>query len=160
MLNDLQGVITITQSLTRQSRMDYSGKVKNRRYYLLNNSMERSPSWEADGFSASPETTRILWNPKVHFYIYNRVPPASILSQLDPVHNPVSHFLKTHLNVIFLYTLGSPKWSLSFRLPHQNPVYTSLLLHTCYMPRPFRSSRFYHLKNIGWAVQTIKLLIE
>ena len=32
---------------------------------------------------------------------------------------------------------GSPKWSLSFRFPHQNPVYTSHLLHTCYMPSPF-----------------------
>jgi len=31
---------------------------------------------------------------------------------------------------------GFPKWSLSLRFPHQNPVYTSPLPHTCYMPRP------------------------
>ena len=32
-------------------------------------------------------------------------------------------------------TPGSPKWSLSFRFPHQNPVYVSPLPHTHYMPR-------------------------
>ena len=31
--------------------------------------------------------------------------------------------------------------------------------HTCYMPRPFHSSRFDHPNNIGWAVHTIKLLV-
>jgi hypothetical protein len=49
--------------------------------------------------------------------------------------------------------LGSPKWSLSFRFPQQNPVYASPLPHTRYMPRPFHSSRFNHPKNIGWRVQ-------
>ena len=31
--------------------------------------------------------------------------------------------------------------------------------HTCYMPRPPQSSRFYHPNNIWWGVQVIKLLI-
>ena len=30
--------------------------------------------------------------------------------------------------------------------------------HTCYMPHPTYSSRFYPPKNIGWGIQTIKLL--
>jgi hypothetical protein len=55
--------------------------------------------------------------------------------------------------------LGSPKWSVSFRFPHQNPVYASPFPHTRYMPRPSHSSRFYHLNNIGRGVQTVKLLI-
>jgi hypothetical protein len=58
-----------------------------------------------------------------------------ILSQLDPVHTATSHFLKIHLKIILPSTPGSPKWSLSLRFPHQNPVHASPLPHTRYMPR-------------------------
>ena len=37
--------------------------------YLLTYSMQQSPSWEANRFSASQEIPRILWNPKVHYRI-------------------------------------------------------------------------------------------
>jgi hypothetical protein len=50
--------------------------------------------------------------------------------------SPTSHFLKIHLNIILPSTSGSPKWSLSFRFPRRNTVYTSPLSHTRYMPRP------------------------
>ena len=105
-------------------------------------SMEQSPSWEANWFSASPEIPRILWNPKVHYSNHKCPPPDPILSQLDPVHTLTSHFLKIHLNIILPFMPGSPKWSISLRFPHQNPVYASPLPHTRYMPRPFHSSRF------------------
>ena len=82
-----------------------------------------------------------------------------ILSQLNPVHTPTSHFLKIHLNIILSSMPGSSNWSLSFRSPHQNPVYISPLPHMCHMPRPSHSSRFYHPNNMGWRVQIIKLLI-
>jgi hypothetical protein len=45
-------------------------------------------------------------------------------------------------------TPGSPKRSLSFRFPHQIPVYESPLPHTRYTSRPSQSSRFYHPNNI------------
>ena len=124
---------------------------------LLTHSTEQSHSWEAGCFSASQEIPRILWNPKVHYCIHTCPPTVPILSQLDPVHTPTSYFLKIHLN-IFLSTPGFPKWYLSLRFPHRNPVYASPLPHTRYMPRPSHS-RFCHLNNVWWAVQVIKLLI-
>jgi len=65
--------------------------------YLLTYSMEQSPSYEPNQFSASQEIPRILRNPAVHYCIYKCPPPVPILSQLDPVHTPILHFLKIHL---------------------------------------------------------------
>jgi len=121
--------------------------------------MEQSP-WKANQFSASQEIPCILWNPKVYFCIHMCLPPITILSQLSVVHTPHTHSLKIHLNIILLSTLGSSKWSLSLRFPHQNPVYAFPAPHTCYMPRPSHSSRFDHPNNVGWGVEIIKLIMS
>jgi len=102
--------------------------------YLLTYSMEQSPSWEANRFSASQNIPRILWNPKVHYRIHKCPPIVPILSQIDSVHTSTSHFLKIHLNIIFPSKPGSSNWSLSLRFLHQNPVYASPLSNTRYMP--------------------------
>ena len=60
-----------------------------------------------------------------------------------------SHLLKIHLNIILLSTPGSSKWSISLRFYLQNPVYTSLFPHMCYMFRSSHSSRF-DLPNNIW----------
>jgi hypothetical protein len=71
-----------------------------------------------------------------------------ILSQLDPVHIPTSHFLKIHLSIILLSIPGSPKAFLSLRFPQQNPVYATSLSHTRCMPRQTHYSQFYDPSNI------------
>ena len=119
-----------------------------RRRYLvgwtfLTYSMEQSPSWKANRFSASHEIPHILWNPKVHYRTHMCPPTVPILSQLDPVHGPTPHFLKIHHNITLPSMPGSPKWSLSLRFPHQT-LYKPLLSPiraTCPPPHSFW---FYH----------------
>ena len=41
--------------------------------------------------------------------------------------------MKIRLNIILPSTPGSPKWFLSFRFLHENPVYASPLPHTPHM---------------------------
>ena len=104
--------------------------------YLLTYSTEQRPSWEANKSAASQQIPRILRNLKVDYRVHKRPPPVPILSQLDPVHTPTSHFLKIHFNTTLPSVPGSPQWSLSHRFPHQNPVHASPLHHWWHMPRP------------------------
>jgi len=110
--------------------------------------MKHSPSSEADQFSASQQIPCILRNPKVHYRIHKCPPPDPILSHIDFVHALTSHFLNIQLNII-LPKSGSSRWPLSPRFPHQNPVHTSTLHHTCYMRRPSHSYRFDHRVILG-----------
>jgi len=92
--------------------------------------MDQSPSWEANWFSGSQKIPCILWNPQVHYRIHTCPPHVPILSQLDPVHIPTSHFLKIHLNIIFPSMPGSSKQSLSSGFPTKT-LYRTLLSPKC-----------------------------
>ena len=109
--------------------------------------MEQSPSWEANRFSVSQEIPHILWNPNVHYRIHKCPPPVPILSQLDLVHTPTSHFLNIHLNIIIPSTYESPKRSLSFSFPTKT-LYTPLLSH-------IRATCPAHLVLLDFISQTI-----
>ena len=115
--------------------------------YTLTYSIVQSPSWEANWFAASQEIPLILWNPNVHYRTQNRPPPVPILGQSNPVHIPTSHLLEIHPNIIHPSTPRSPQWSLSLRLPHQDPIHPPLLTHTYHMPSPSHSSHSLYLHN-------------
>ena len=129
---------------------------------LLTYSMVQSASCEANWFAASQKIPRILGNPKVHYRIHKCPPPVPILSQLDPVHTPTSHFLKIHLNIILSSATGSPQWSLSLRFPHQNTVHASPFPHTRHMPSPSHSYnvRIHYNKIMKWLYFTYTCILQ
>ena len=65
---------------------------------ILTYSTERSPSWEANRFSASQDIPHILCNSKVHCRSHKH-PFGRILRHIQPVHPFTTHFLKIHLSV-------------------------------------------------------------
>jgi len=124
---------------------------------VLNNvftySMEQSPSWKANRFSASQQIPPILWNPKVHYRVYKYPPLVSIVSQLNPVHAPLPTSWKSILILTSHLRLGHSSGLFPSGFPTKT-MYTPLLSpHTCYIPRQSHSSRFVYRNNFWWGVQ-------
>jgi hypothetical protein len=88
------------------------------------NSMEQSPSSEANSHSLSQEIPRLLQNMLVHYRVHN----SPVLGQMNSVH--------THSNIILPSTPSSYEMSLPFRISDQYFVRISYLWKVCYVPRP------------------------
>ena len=127
--------------------------------YILTHSMEQSPSWEANWFSASQEIPHILWNPKVHCRVYKSPPPVPVLRQINPVHAPHHTSWRSILTLSFRLHLGLTSGFIPLACSHQHPVCTSLLPRTYYTPRPSHSFWFHRPNNIWWGVRIVELLI-
>jgi len=109
-------------------------------------SKDHSPSGEANHFSAS-QIPRILWNPKVHYHVYKCPLPVSVLSQINPLHVPSFHFMKTILISSHLRQgLLSGIFPSSFPTKPCMHLSCPLLPYVLHVP-PF-SSRFNHPNNI------------
>ena len=59
-----------------------------------------------------------------------QVPDNRPYPEPDQSSSAPTHILKIHFNIILPSTPWSPKWSLSFMFPHQNPLCTSPLPHS------------------------------
>jgi len=74
------------------------------------------------------------------------LPKRLFLRQMTPLGKSRDISVKILFN-IFVSIPTSFKWSLSFRFPHQNPLYISLPSRAFYIPRP---SHLYLIFLIGY----------
>ena len=91
-------------------------------------------------------------DPKVHCLVHNSSPPVAIPSQINSV-NATQFYCFRSILILSSHLRLSLKWSLSLRFPHQNPVYTCPLPHTCHMPH---LSPFFNRYNNWRRVHIVK----
>ena len=82
------------------------------------------------------------------------------MSQINPIHANIYHFMNIYFNIILTSMLRSSNGLFpSGFFFHQKPVRTSPLRHTCYMSRPSHYSWFQYPINILCGVKQSKLII-
>jgi hypothetical protein len=94
--------------------------------YLLIYCTEKSHYGDVKRLSAVKEIPRILWNPMVCYFTQKCPLPVPILSQLDSIHAPTFHFLKTRFILTTLLSLGLRNGLFPSRI-RTKTLYTTLL---------------------------------
>ena len=128
---------------------------------ILTYSMEQSPSWEAKWLNLQliKKFPAFYGTRKFITVLTSSRHPS--LSSANPIQSrqPLPTSSRSILILSSHLRLGLPIGLFPSSFPNKNLVHTSPFIHTCHMPCPSHSSRFYHPHSIGWGVQRIKLLI-
>jgi hypothetical protein len=113
----------------------------------LTNSMEQSPSSEANTHSTGQEIPYLSLNPKVHYRIHKDAQLVSVISLKNSVHTFPPYFHNIHFNIIFpSMPISSVVPSLQvFRLKFCRHFHLS---NATYMSHPHQPPRFDHPNNI------------
>ena len=122
--------------------------------YLLTYSMEQSPSWEANLFSGSQGTPRILWNRR--FITTFTSVRHLFLSWSRSIHSLLPHPTSWRYSPIYVWVFQV------FSFLYISPLNACTHLsgpHTYYMPLPSLSSRFDRPNNTGWEAHIMELPI-
>jgi hypothetical protein len=115
----------LLQNLLRSRNISAKINLKAKGNYELTNSMELSPSWEANIHSSSQESPHLSWNLKVHYGVDKSLPLAPILSHRHPVHTFSPYFPKIHSYIVLPSTSRPSAWSVPFTFCDQNCVHIS-----------------------------------
>jgi len=92
------------------------------------NSIEQSPSWEANNHSPNKDIPYLLWNPNIHYHVHKNPPPISILSQMNPVYIFQSYFPNIHSDTILSFVPRSSVFPPGF---HTKILYAFLICPMC-----------------------------
>jgi hypothetical protein len=113
-------ILVVSVTPTTQTASDSKGSNRCLLWYF----MVQSPFWEAQMSSSNKGLPHILWNQAAHYHIHKILLTLPILSQIDPVYDPIN--LLENYKIIFPSMTSSLKRSLSFAFPRKDSLCPSM----------------------------------
>jgi hypothetical protein len=107
--------------------------------FRCNNSLQLSPSWEANSSWLTEQVPHPLWNPNVYYSVYRSLPD----SYSEP-YKSNTHLARRKSTLMFSFSLTSrpSAWSLPFVFANQNFVCILIILIRSYILRLFHTPSF------------------